>query len=32
MMIDVSEIKNGVYLVSVQTNRGIATGKFIICR
>jgi hypothetical protein len=32
MMIDVSEIKNGVYLVSVQTNRGIATGKLIICR
>jgi hypothetical protein len=32
MLIDVSEIKNGIYLVSVQTYRGIASGKMVICR
>ncbi|MDO9257592.1 MAG: FG-GAP-like repeat-containing protein [Bacteroidales bacterium] len=30
--IDVTDFKNGIYLVSVQTNKGIATGKMVICR
>jgi hypothetical protein len=30
--IDVSDLKNGIYLVSVQTNRGVASGKLVICR
>jgi hypothetical protein len=32
MTIDISDLKNGIYLVSVQTNRGVATGKLVICR
>ncbi|MFA5972887.1 MAG: FG-GAP-like repeat-containing protein [Lentimicrobiaceae bacterium] len=32
MMLDVSGFKNGVYLVSVQTNKGMATGKLVVCR
>ena len=32
MLIDVSKIKNGIYLVSVQTNMGIVSGKLVICR
>ena len=31
-LIDVSDLKNGIYLVSVQTNRGVASGKLVICR
>jgi len=32
MRIDVSGYKNGIYLVLVQTNLGIASGKLVICR
>jgi hypothetical protein len=32
MRIDVSGYKNGIYLLSVQTNLGVASGKLVICR
>jgi len=32
VLIDVSDFKNGIYLVSVQTNLGNVTGKLVICR
>jgi hypothetical protein len=32
LKIDVSGYKNGIYLVLVQTNLGIASGKLVICR
>ncbi|MFZ4546796.1 MAG: FG-GAP-like repeat-containing protein [Bacteroidales bacterium] len=31
-VIDVSGIANGIYLVSVITEKGLANGKFVICR
>jgi len=31
-LIDISGFKNGIYLVSVQTNKGPVTGKLVICR
>lgn len=30
--IDVSTYSNGIYLVSVQSNRGVISGKLVICR
>jgi hypothetical protein len=30
--LDISKFRNGIYLVSVQTFQGIATGKLVICR
>jgi hypothetical protein len=30
--IDVSELINGIYLVSAETNLGVASGKLVICR
>jgi len=32
VLIDASEYKNGIYLVLVQTNKGIVTGKLVVCR
>ena len=32
MRLDISTYKNGIYLVLVQTNLGIASGKLVICR
>jgi hypothetical protein len=32
MLIDISGFKNGIYLISVQTNSGNVTGKLVICR
>jgi hypothetical protein len=32
MLLDVSGLKNGIYLVSVLTNLGVASGKLVICR
>jgi hypothetical protein len=32
MLLDVSVLKNGIYLVVVQTNLGVASGKMVICR
>jgi len=32
MLIDISNFKNGIYLVSVKTNSGSVTGKLVICR
>jgi len=32
LLLDVSELINGVYLVSVQTNLGFVSGKLVICR
>lgn len=32
MMIDVSCLQNGIYLVFVQTNKGMVTGKLVVCR
>jgi hypothetical protein len=32
LRLDVSDFKNGVYLVGIQTNKGLATGKLVICR
>jgi len=32
MRIDVSGYKNGIYLVLLQTNKGMATGKLVVCR
>jgi len=31
-LMDVSELVNGIYLVIVQTNLGIASGKMVICK
>ncbi len=31
-LIDVSAFTNGIYLVSVQTNLGVVSGKLVICR
>jgi hypothetical protein len=32
MLVDVSGFENGIYLISVQTVKGISTGKLVICR
>ena len=32
LRLNVSGFKNGVYLVGVQANKGLATGKLVICR
>jgi hypothetical protein len=32
MMLNVSDFKNGIYLVTVQTNIGMVTGKLVVCR
>jgi hypothetical protein len=32
MLVDVSDFHNGIYLVAVQTNKGIVTGKLVVCR
>ena len=32
MLIDVSDYDNGIYLVVVQTNKGMITGKIVVCR
>jgi hypothetical protein len=32
MTIDVSGLYNGIYLVVVQTNKGMVTGKLVVCR
>jgi len=32
VLIDISDLKNGVYLVSVQTKIGFVTGKLVVCR
>jgi len=32
MLIDVSGCKNGVYILSVQTNRGVISNKLVICK
>ena len=30
--IDISGIRNGIYIVSVQNEKGFSTGKLVICR
>jgi hypothetical protein len=32
LTIDISTLKNGIYLVTVRTNQGIVSGKLVICR
>lgn len=32
LVLDVSAYQNGIYIVTVQTNRGFASGKLVICR
>ncbi len=32
LLIDLSDLANGIFLVSVRSNHGITTGKLVICR
>jgi len=32
IILDVSGIRNGIYIVSVQNEKGFATGKLVICK